>query len=206
MIAVELGKILRDLALAERVVKRVVDKLRLDAVARCGIAVNLHQQRRSLGLLVGRDIAKYREPLHSGEDFGRPLVQFVEVGVLQRKFELRSRGAAAETHVLRRLHVEFRALDLLELRPQPGNDLLRVDVALLVWFQRDIHTPRIECSAAAADEHGDAVDGRIRLHDLIEFLLTPLHFGERDVLGHLRNAGYEAVVLLREKPLWNDQE
>ena len=40
VIAVELGEILRDLALAERVVQRVVDQLRLDAVARGGIAID----------------------------------------------------------------------------------------------------------------------------------------------------------------------
>ena len=45
MIAVELGEILRDLPLAERVVERVVDQLRLDAEARCLVAVDRQGQR-----------------------------------------------------------------------------------------------------------------------------------------------------------------
>ena len=60
MIAVELREILRHLALAEGVVQRVVDQLRLDAVARGGVAVDLQFKRGAFGLLVGRDIAQLR--------------------------------------------------------------------------------------------------------------------------------------------------
>jgi hypothetical protein len=57
VIAVQLREILRDLALAERVIQRVVDQLRLDAVARCVVAIDGQRQRRALGLLVGGDVA-----------------------------------------------------------------------------------------------------------------------------------------------------
>ena len=124
VIAVELGEILRDLALAEGVVQRVVDQLRLDAVARGGVAVDLELQRGAVGLLVGRDVAQFRQRLHLGQDLRRPVVQLVEIGVLQRELELRARRPAAEPDVLRRLHVESRALDLLELRAQARDDLL----------------------------------------------------------------------------------
>ena len=117
MIAVELGEILRHLALPERVVQRVVDQLRLDAVARGGVAVDLQLQRGALALLVGRNVAQLRQRLHPGEDSWRPFVQFLEVGVLQRELELRSRRPAAEPHVLRRLHEQPRAFDLFQLRP-----------------------------------------------------------------------------------------
>ena len=89
------------------------------------------RQRRSLGLLVGGDVAQLGQRLHLGQDLRRPFVQFVEIGVLQREFELRPRRAAAEPDVLRGLHVEPGALDLFQLRPQPGDDLLRVGVALV---------------------------------------------------------------------------
>ena len=58
VIAVELGEILRDLALAERVVERVVDHLRLDAEPRRGVAVDRQRHRGGVGLLVGRDVAQ----------------------------------------------------------------------------------------------------------------------------------------------------
>ncbi|GCC48217.1 hypothetical protein chiPu_0032550, partial [Chiloscyllium punctatum] len=53
VVAVELGEVLRHLALAERVIERVVDQLRLDAVARGGVAVDLQLDRGAVGLLVG---------------------------------------------------------------------------------------------------------------------------------------------------------
>ena len=124
VIAVELGEILRDLALAERVVERVVDQLRLDAVARGRVAVDRQRQRRALGLLVGGDVAQLRQCLHLGQDLRRPFVQLVEIGVLQRVFELRPRRPAAEPDVLRRLQEEPGALDLVELGTQPRDDLL----------------------------------------------------------------------------------
>ena len=118
MVAVELGEILGHLPLPERVVKRVVDQLRLDAVARRGVAVDLQLQRRSLRLLVGGDVAQLRQRLHLGQDLGRPLVQFVKIGILQREFELRPGRPATEPDVLRRLHIQAGALDLLKLGTQ----------------------------------------------------------------------------------------
>ncbi len=106
VIAVELGEILGDLALAERVVQRVVDQLRLDAVARGGVAVDLQLQRGAL-----RSAGRWRRRAVRGsvfilaQDLRRPFVQLVEVGVLQREFELGAGRPAAEPHVLRRLHV-----------------------------------------------------------------------------------------------------
>jgi hypothetical protein len=57
IIGVHLGEILRHLPLAKRVIKRVVDKLRLDPVARRHVAVDLERQRRAGILLVGGDVA-----------------------------------------------------------------------------------------------------------------------------------------------------
>ena len=151
MIAVELGEILRHLALAEGVVQRVVDQLRLDAVARCGVAIDLQFKRGAVGLLVGRDVAQLRQRLHLGQDLRRPLVQLGEIGVLQRELELGARRPAAEPDVLRRLHEQPGALDLLELRTQPGNDLLGVGRAFVARLQRDEHVAVVAGPAAAAD-------------------------------------------------------
>jgi len=64
VIAVELREILGDLTLTERVVKRVVDQLGLDAVARGGVTIDLQLERRAIGLLVGRDVAQLGLGLH----------------------------------------------------------------------------------------------------------------------------------------------
>ena len=152
-----------DLALAERVIQRVVDQLRLDAVARGGVAIDLEFERGALGLLVGRDVAQLRQRLHLGEDLRRPFVQLGEIGVLQREFELRAGRPAAEPDVLRGLHVEAGALDLLELGTQPGDDLLRDGVALVARLQRDEDVAVVAGAAAAADGHRDRGDVGIGL-------------------------------------------
>ena len=54
-------------------------------------------------------------------------------------FELRAGRPAAEPDVLRRLHEEPGALDLVELGAQPRDDLLRGGVALVARLQRDEH-------------------------------------------------------------------
>ena len=206
LVGVELGKILRHLALAERVIERIVDQLRLDAVARGGIAVDLQLQRGAVGLLVGGDVAQLRQRLHLRQDLRRPFVQLGEVGVLQRELELGSRRPAAEPHVLRRLHIEAGALDLLQLRTQPGDDLLRRRLALVARLQRDEQAAVVAGAAAAADRHRDRGHIRVGLHDLAEFLLMPLHVGEGNVLAGLRGGGDQAVVLLRKEAFWDDDE
>ena len=51
-------------------------------------------------------------------------------------------------------------------------------------------------------EHRDAGDVGIGLHDLAEFLLMPLHVGEGNVLRRFGRRRDQAVILLREKALW----
>ena len=120
VIGVDLGEILRDLPLAEGVVERVVDQLRLDAEARRHVAIDRQRQRRAGDLLVGGDVAQLRQAAELGEDLRRPGVELVEVGVLHRVLELRAREARADGDVLRHLQVEPRALDLGELAAAAG--------------------------------------------------------------------------------------
>ena len=63
VVGVHLGEILRHLPLAEGVVERVVDELRLDSVARSHVAIDLERQRRAGILLIGRDVAQFRQRL-----------------------------------------------------------------------------------------------------------------------------------------------
>ena len=59
-IGIGLREVLRDLALAEGIVERVVDHLRLDAEARRGVAVDADREQRRIRLLVGRDVGELR--------------------------------------------------------------------------------------------------------------------------------------------------
>ena len=115
---------------------------------------------------------------------------------------------AADVDVLRGLHEEARALDLLQLRPQPRDHLPGRDVALALGLQRDEEAAVVERrrGAAGADRHGVGGDCRILADDLAERLLAAHHLGEGDVLPGLRNAGDEAGILLREEALGDADE
>ena len=205
MVAVELGEILRDLALAERIVERVVDQLRLDAVARGSVAIDLQLQRRALALLVGCDVAQLGQRLHLGQDLRRPFVQFVQVGILQCEFELGSRRPAAEPHVLGGLHEEAGALDLFELGTQAGDDLLGGGRAFAARLQRDVHVAVVAGAAVAADRHGYTATAGSPAR-FAQGPPAPLHVGEGNVLCGFGRRRDQADVLLREEAFGNDDE
>ena len=125
VIAVHLAEVLGDLALAECVIERVVDQLRLDSEARRLVAVDRDGQRCAAGLLVGGDAGELGQRFQLVVDFRRPLVDLVEVGVLQRVLEQRPAEPSADIDVLRGLKEQGDALDLRELRLQPPDDLRR---------------------------------------------------------------------------------
>ena len=112
------------LALPEGVVKRIVDRLSCQAKSGRLVAIKSQSQRRARCLLVGRHVAQLGQGLQLGEHLGRPNIQRVGVGSLQSILKLGARGASADGQVLCDLHEQFRALDLVELRAQSGDDLI----------------------------------------------------------------------------------
>ena len=74
------------------------------------------------------------------------------------------REAGADRHVLRRLQIDPQARDLRKLRPQPGDHLEDVDVALVAGFERDEHAAVVlrRIADAGAEAHRHRVDGRDR--------------------------------------------
>ena len=89
VVAVELREVLRDLALADRVVQRRVDQRRRDPEARRARAVD--RQRRGTGrvLLVGRDVGDLLQLPEAVEHPWGPRIELVEVRVGQRVLVLR---------------------------------------------------------------------------------------------------------------------
>ena len=96
--------------------------------------------------------------------------------------------------------------DLVELGPQPGDDLLRAGGALVARLQRDEHVAVVAGAAAAADAMATVATSGSAMHDLAELLLVPLHVGKGDVLAGFRGRGDQADVLLREEALGDDDE
>ena len=122
-VGLELGEILRDLALAERVVERVVDRLRRNAETRRLVAIDGDLESGRVGQQIAGDVGELRQRAQLIRQFLRPLVQLVDIGVLQRVLEAAAGDARADIDVLRRLQEQIGALDLGKLRPQPVDDL-----------------------------------------------------------------------------------
>ena len=76
-----------------------------------------------------------------------------EVGTDHHELELRSAAASAAAQVLRREQEGLDAAEIGELRPQPGNDGLGRDAALVERLQADLDLPAIERVPSAGHAH-----------------------------------------------------
>ena len=169
-IGFELGEILRDLALAEGIVQRVVDRLRRNAEARSLVAVDGDLQPRRVGQQVAGDVGELRHGLQLVQELLRPLVQFVDIGVLQGVLEAAAGDARADIDVLGRLQEQVGALDLGKLRPQPVDDLRGVELALVARLERDeiaAGVGRLR-AAGAAGLRAETLDVGIAQNDVAE--------------------------------------
>ena len=98
------------------------------------IAIDRDVEQRPGILLVGRDIGDAAEGLQLVEKDRRPVIELVLVGVGQRVLILGLGEPRADGDVLRRLHVERDALDLLQCRLQAVDDLIGAALRWLCGF------------------------------------------------------------------------
>ena len=159
VIAVELREILRDLALAEGVVQRVVDQLRLDAEARGRVAVDRQRQRgarRSAGR--SRRRAAPAASAASSRIFGAHSFSSARLASCSVNWNCVRVGAAAEPHVLRRLQKSRAPSTFSSLGRSRAMICCARGVALVARLQRDEHAAVVAGAAAAADRHRDRGD------------------------------------------------
>ena len=205
MVGVHLGEILGDLALTEGVIQRVIDHLRQHAEAGGLIAVDGQRGRGARDLLIGCHVTQQGQLGHFGQDARRPGVQLGQIGVLQRVLELRARQTATDIDVLTSLHRHLGAQCRCELRAQAGDDLLRGGGAVFEAFEGDIEAPGIlRRAAGGADRGGECRDIRIGHQDIAHRKLAARRLGEGDILRHVVVADQDAVILLREEALGDD--
>src|SRR5215831_17281030 len=204
-IGLELGEILRDLALPEGVVEGVVDQLRRDAEARRLVAVDGDLELRGVRQEIARHVGELRQRAHLLEQLLRPFVELGDVGVLQRVLKTGAGNAAADGDVLRRLQEQRRALNLGELRPQPVDDLRGSELALVARLEHDEEAAGIGGvgAAGAAGERAEAGDVRIAQQHRAELAQDAHHLLGRGILGGFGKALDHAGVLDREEALRN---
>ena len=199
----------RHLALAERVVERLVDRARADAEPRGGRAVDDHGHLEPAILLVAADVAQLGHFPHGAHQAGGPRVQLVQVVALHGELVLRVADASAEAHILDSLEVERGPRHLRELRPESRDDFVRGDLSLLARFQRDEATAGVRgraAPAAAAREQSDGVHGGVGFQDLRVAHHLLVDGRERHVLLGDDVGGEPPVVLLGEEALRHDIE
>src|SRR6516165_2313222 len=192
----------RDLALSERVIKRVVDLADRDAQSGGRIAVDHDIGFGSFVLLVAVDVGQVGVALQGGGDLRRPFVELLEGRTLKRKLILCLAGAAADADVLYRLQKQGRSRNDGHFAPQPRNHAVRRNLAFAERFQRNEYKTGIGLPAAGEADRG--IDGRIVLDDADELRELLLHQLKRNTLIGLDRADEPAGVLLREEALWND--
>ncbi len=149
VILVQLREERGNLPLAERVVERVVNRLRRDAEPRRRHAVNHQGRLRAVRLLVGGHVAELRQRLHFRDELRRPLVQFVGIRVFERVLILRAAHAVFHRQILHRLHVQRDAFDLRQFRLQAPDHVARADFSFFERLEVDENASAVECRVDA---------------------------------------------------------
>ncbi len=139
-----------DFALAEGVVKHLVDGRGGDAQPRGGIAVDHQVGRQALVLLVGGDVAQLRHASRARLQLRRPGVQLIQVLVRERVLVLRGAAAAADLNILVGLKKERGAGNAGELAAQPVHHLVGGDAPrpLVERLEGDEHEAHVVAAAA----------------------------------------------------------
>ena len=162
-----------DLALAERVIERGVNRAHGEAHARGGITVDHQRGLQATVLLVGVDVHQFRQGHHGAANARVPDAQVFQVVTLQRVLVLRVGLAPANAYVLHRNHEEVGARLLGQLGAQPRHHLIGRSVALGQWLERHEHLGRI--ALRAAREPGDVFDRRVGFDDGQKAVQPQLH-------------------------------
>ena len=89
-----------DLPLAERVVERLVDRLRQDPHAGRGVPIDDDRGLEPPVLLIGGDVAQLVQPAQPAEHPRRERVQLGEIGALQRVLVLGAGRTPPDAEVL----------------------------------------------------------------------------------------------------------
>ena len=123
VVLVDLGKHDGDQALAESVVKGVVDGRSGQAEARGGVAIDDQVFFEGVILFVGGDVPQIGKSLQLGHEPLHPSGQLVRIGGLQAVLKLGAAYAIFHREVLHRLHVQGDSLNRLGLIRKAPDDL-----------------------------------------------------------------------------------
>ena len=154
-------------------------------------------------LLVGGDVAQFRQRLQLGQQLGCPRRQLVGIGILQAELILGAADAVFHRQVLHRLHVQRDALNPRNLLLQSLHDGGDVIVALIARPEIDLQAAAVGRGVGAvhSDKRGEAFDVLVLQDRRRQFALPFRHCGKGNTLRRVGNAHDHTRVLHREKAL-----
>ena len=140
------------------------------------------------------------------DDFGKPLIQFIRIGILEAVLKLRAAHTALDGQVLHRLHVQRDPLHLCELRLKTTDNIARAKVSLVDWLQVDLNSPAIRRRVhfVDADKGRETFHCRIAQDDAGQRLLPFGHRRKGNGWLRLRDSKNDAGILDREETFGND--
>ncbi len=112
MILVQLRENRGHLPLAERVIQRVVNRLRQNSQPRCGVAINRQRCLHSAVLLVAGHVGQLGQISQLIDQFRSPLGKLLAVRIFHRVLVLRAADAVFHGQVLHGLQVEGDSLHI----------------------------------------------------------------------------------------------
>ncbi len=189
-----------DLALAEGIAQDIIDVLNGDSQPSRGIAIDRKIGLQALILLVGIDIAQFRNLAKSIHDDGSPVIKIVEIVSLQSVLILGATEPAADGYVLHGLQKQRGARNVRCLAAKAGDDMIGVDLSLVQGLQLSEHARRAG-AISSTGECGDRIDRRVCPDDIHERAHFLGHFHERSVLISLNEAIDAPGILLGEEAL-----
>ena len=194
----------RDDALAERVVQRVVDGRRSDAIARGQLPVDFDVDAQPLVVQIAGDVGDRLDLLHPRDQLGHVFLKVLLARPPQHELILVRRHRGVEREVLLGLQVQLDAGHAGDLLVQAPGDLRRGERAIVV-------RPQIDQEAAVVQRRVGAVDADVRGQrghvGILEDRIRERHLARRHRLVGHRIVGHadaldHADVLHREQALW----
>ena len=112
-----------NLALAKRIVERIVDRRRRHTQPGSSRPVNDQRHRQPTQLLIRSNVFELRQLFQLRHKAVGPIIQLVLIRIFQTVLILRSAYAVVDGNVLHGLHEYLNVLHILQLRLQPSNNI-----------------------------------------------------------------------------------
>src|SRR4029077_6218602 len=129
-------------------------------------------------LLVGIDIAQFRDPRQTLLEDGGPMIEIIEIVRLQGVLVLRTAEATADRKILGDLEIKRSSRNLCGGLSYPGDHLVDADFPFAERLELAEHARGAAAATSSSSEGRQSINRRILQHDLRENAHFLRHRGE----------------------------